>query len=35
MMENRTAKAGESNPAMASYSFDWIWTELGVAELRQ
>ncbi|OCK61593.1 hypothetical protein [Bradyrhizobium sp. LMTR 3] len=35
MMENRTAKAGESNPAMASYSFDWIWAELGVAELRR
>ncbi|MCA6115450.1 hypothetical protein J6524_11155 [Bradyrhizobium sp. WSM 1738] len=35
MMENRTAKAGESNPAMASYSFDWIWVELGVAELRR
>jgi len=34
LMENQTAKAGESNPAMASYSFDWIWTELGVAELR-
>ncbi|MEH2622998.1 hypothetical protein V1292_001053 [Bradyrhizobium sp. AZCC 1719] len=35
MMENRTAKAGESNPAMASYSFDWMWAELGVAELRR
>src|SRR5207237_780977 len=33
MMENRTARAGESNSAMASYSFDWMWTELGSAEL--
>jgi hypothetical protein len=35
MMENRTAKAGESNSAMATYSFDWMWTELGIAELRR
>ncbi len=35
MMENRTAKAGESNSAMASYSFDWMWTELGIATLRR
>jgi hypothetical protein len=35
MMENTTAKAGESNPAMASYSFEWMWTELGVAEFRR
>src|SRR5205823_5281303 len=35
MMENRTARAGESNSAMASYSFDWMWTELGIAELRR
>jgi hypothetical protein len=32
MMENRTAK---SDGAMASYSFDWMWTELGIAELRR
>jgi hypothetical protein len=32
MMENRTAKSGG---AMASYSFDWMWTELGIAELRR
>src|SRR5215216_8076987 len=25
MMENRTAKTGESDSAMASYSFDWMW----------
>jgi hypothetical protein len=35
MMENRTAKAGESNSAMATYSFDWMRTELGIAELRR
>jgi hypothetical protein len=35
MMENRTAMAGESNSAMASYNFDWMWTELGIAGLRQ
>ena len=35
MMENRTAKAGESNSAMATYSFDWLWTELGIADLRR
>jgi len=32
MMENRTAG---SDGAMASYSFDWMWTELGIAELRR
>ncbi len=32
MMENRTAK---SDGAMASYSFDWMWTELGIADLRR
>ena len=35
MMENQTARAGESNSAMATYSFDWTWTELGIAELRR
>jgi hypothetical protein len=35
MMENQTARAGKSNSAMASYSFDWMWTELGIAELRR
>jgi hypothetical protein len=35
MMENQTARAGESNSAMATYSFDWMWTELGIAELRR
>lgn len=32
MVENRTAR---SDGAMASYSFDWMWTELGIAELRR
>jgi hypothetical protein len=35
MLENRTAKAGASNSAMATYSFDWMWTELGIAQLRR
>ena len=35
MMENRTARAGDSNSAMASYSFDWMWAELGIAKLRR
>ena len=35
MMENQTAKAAESNSAMASYSFDWLWTELGIDQLRR
>ena len=32
IVENRTAK---SDGAMASYRFDWMWTELGIAELRR
>lgn len=32
-IENRTAKSG--NEQMASYSFAWMWEELGVADLRQ
>jgi hypothetical protein len=35
MMENQTAKAGDHNSAMASYSFSWLWTELGISELRR
>lgn len=35
LMENRTAKAGEHNSAMASYNFNWLWTELGISELRR
>jgi hypothetical protein len=35
MMENRTAKAGDDNSAMAMYNFGWLWTELGIDELRR
>jgi hypothetical protein len=35
MMENQTAKSGDHNSAMASYSFSWLWTELGISELRR
>ncbi|OKO74678.1 hypothetical protein [Bradyrhizobium sp. AS23.2] len=35
MMENRTAKSAEPNSAMADYSFDWLWIELGLGELRR
>jgi hypothetical protein len=35
MIENRTAKSGDNNRAMANYSFSWLWTELGVSELRR
>jgi len=35
MMENRTAKSDDGDSAMASYNFSWLWTELGVSELRR
>jgi hypothetical protein len=35
MMENRTAKSGDHNSAMARYNFSWLWTELGISELRR
>jgi hypothetical protein len=35
LMENSTAKSGDHNSAMASYNFSWLWTELGVSELRR
>jgi hypothetical protein len=35
MAENRTAKSGDHNSAMASYNFSWLWTELGISELRR
>jgi hypothetical protein len=35
MMENRTAKSAASNSAMGNYSFGWLWTELGIGELRR
>jgi hypothetical protein len=35
MMENRTAKSAHSNSAMGNYDFGWLWTELGISELRR
>jgi hypothetical protein len=35
IMENRTAKAGDGDTAMAMYNFGWLWTELGIDELRR
>jgi hypothetical protein len=35
MAENRTAKSAGPNRAMANYSFGWLWTELGISELRR
>jgi hypothetical protein len=35
MMENRTAKSGDHNSAMASYDFSWLWAELGLSGLRR
>jgi hypothetical protein len=35
MVENRTAKSAGSNNAMANYSFGWLWTELGISQLRR
>jgi hypothetical protein len=35
MMENRTAKSADPNSPMANYSFGWLWTELGLSELRR
>jgi hypothetical protein len=35
MIENRTAKSADPDSAMANYSFGWLWTELGINELRR
>jgi hypothetical protein len=35
LTENQTAKSGDHNSAMASYNFSWLWTELGISELRR
>jgi hypothetical protein len=35
MIESSTAASADRNNNMANYSFDWLWTELGVAELRR
>jgi hypothetical protein len=34
-LENRSAGAKGSNDAIANYSFGWLWTELGVEELKR
>jgi len=34
-LENHTAKLAGHNDEMASYDFNWLWTELGVSELRR
>lgn len=33
--ENMTAKSGDGDGAMASYSFGWMWEELGLNEQRR
>jgi hypothetical protein len=35
MMENTTAKAADHNGALAIYNFGWLWSELGIDELRR
>lgn len=35
MMENRTTKSADPDSPMANHSFGWLWTELGVSELRR
>jgi hypothetical protein len=35
ILENHTAKLAGHNEEMASYNFNWLWTELGVSELRR
>jgi hypothetical protein len=35
MMENSTAKSADHNSALAIYDFGWLWTELGIDELRR
>jgi hypothetical protein len=35
MMENTTAKSSDHNGALAIYDFGWLWTELGIDELRR
>jgi hypothetical protein len=35
MMENTTAKAADHNSALAIYDFGWLWSELGIDEMRR
>lgn len=34
-IENRTAKSADSDSPLGNYNFGWLWTELGVSDLRQ
>jgi hypothetical protein len=34
MIENRTAKSADPDSPIANYGFGWLWTELGIDELR-
>lgn len=34
-LENQTSKRPDSSDPMATYSFEWMWHELGVADLRR
>jgi hypothetical protein len=34
-LENQSAKQPNSTDPMATYSFEWMWHELGVVDLRQ
>ena len=34
-LENRAAESAGRNGEIANYSFNWLWTELGVLELRR
>ena len=34
-LENQTARSGDHNDEMASYSFNWLWCELELDDLRQ
>ncbi|MBH5398421.1 hypothetical protein HZZ13_11535 [Bradyrhizobium sp. CNPSo 4010] len=35
LMENRSANPSDPNNPMESYDFTWLWTELGLSELRE
>jgi hypothetical protein len=35
MMENSTARSADHNGALAIYDLGWLWTELGIDELRR
>ena len=35
MLENHASKLAGRNDPMATYDFNWLWTELGVGDLRR